>query len=93
MTTDTSVLNVRSLAECPEYSCSRSSALSVINGPGIAAADLAILLFVGAAALITELMTSCVNAEVMFVTVNTEGTYLTSVKIVIMTKVLFIPLL
>jgi hypothetical protein len=51
MKIDTSVQNVLSLKLCPEYSRSCSIALNVINGPEIAAPDLAVVMFVGTAAL------------------------------------------
>jgi hypothetical protein len=77
MTIDDSVQNVLYLKLCPEHARNFSIALNVINAP-----DLAIVTFLGTAAL----MILGVNAEVMPMAASTEGTYFTSVRFFIMTN-------
>jgi len=84
MTIDASVQNVLILKLCPEHARNCSIALNVINAP-----DLTVVTFLGTAAL----MILGVNAEVMLVAANTEGTYFTSVRFYIMTNVLFVLLI
>jgi hypothetical protein len=47
-------------------------------------------MFVGTAALMTVLMTWCVDTAVLLVAANTEGTYRTSVRLSFMTNFLFV---
>jgi hypothetical protein len=66
MTKNDSVLNVQSLAPCPEYLQNGSSALSAMNGPTTVAPNLATSRFVGTATLMTTLMTSCLKIDAKF---------------------------
>jgi hypothetical protein len=84
MTIDASVQNVLSFKLCPEHARNCSIVLNVINAP-----DLAVVTFLGTAAL----MILVVIAEVKFVAANTEGIYFTSVRFFIMTNFLFVLLI